>query len=270
VQDHEWGYGGSPVLEGDLCILNFGPGPRSFLIAVDKRTGKKAWQFDVPPPATTEGPGASQNWIGSWSTPVVLDTGSRRELVATLPGGVFGFDPATGKELWHCNGLNPLVYTNPLLGDGIIVGLGGFNGYGVGVRAGGEGDVTATHRLWQSKQAPQRIGSGMFVGGRIFSPSDAGVIECLDPKTGDVLWKERPQVPGGHATSSWSSLARSGDRLYLLTQASDTIVFRAGEKYEQLAANALDDGMCNSSPAVSDGEIFIRTHAHLWCIAGKK
>jgi len=270
VQDHEWGYGGSPVLEGDLCILNFGPGPRSFLIAVDKKTGKKAWQFDVPEPTPLEGPGASQKWIGSWSTPVVFDTGARRELVATLPGALFGFDPATGKELWRCTGMNPLCYTNALFGDGIFVGLGGFGGWAIGVRAGGSGDVTATHRLWQSKQAPQRIGSGVFVGGRVIMPSDPGVIECLDPKTGEILWKERVQPAGGHATSSWSSLVRSGDRFYLLTQASDTVVFRAGEKYEQLAVNALDDGMCNSSLAVSDGELFIRTHAHLWCIAEKK
>ena len=268
-QDHEWGYGGSPVLDGDLCILNFGPGPRSFLIAVEKKTGKKVWQRDVPPPATPEGNGASQGWSGSWSTPVVFHIGARDELVATLPGGVFGFEPATGKELWRCNGLNPLVYANPLFGDGTIVAVGGFGGQAIGVKAGGAGDVTATHRLWQVKSNPQRIGSGVFAGGHVFIASDAGIVQCLDPQTGAVVWQERPKVPGDRA-ASWSSIVAAGDRLYINTQGTDTVVLRAAPKFEQLAVNSLGDGLTNSSPAVSDGEIFLRTHAHLWAIAAKK
>ena len=268
-QDHEWGYGSSPIIEGGLCILNFGPGPRSFLIAVEKTTGKKVWQWDVPPPATPEGPGAKEGWIGSWSSPVVFEIEGTRQLILPAAGGIFAFEPKTGKELWHCNGMNPLTYGNPLVGDGVIVGLGGFAGYAIGVKPGGDGDVTATHRLWQSKQNPQRIGSGVLTGGRVYVASDGGIVQCFDAKTGEPVWQERPQTPGGRA-SSWSSLVLSGERIYLVTQGSDTIVLKTGPKFEQLAVNSLNDGMCNASPAVSDGEIFIRTHAHLWCIAEKK
>jgi outer membrane protein assembly factor BamB len=268
-QDHEWGYGSSPVLVGDLCVLNFGPGPRSFLVAVNKRTGKEVWRFEVPPPATPEGPGAGQSWIGTWSTPVVATIDEREQLLVDLPGAVFAFDPATGREIWHCNGLNPLAYAQPLLVGDVVVGIGGFNGFAIGTKAGGKGDVTATNRLWQDKRAPQRIGSGVIVDVKVYLGSAPGIIQCIDAKTGERLLDKRPPVPPQKA-ASWSSFVRAGDRLYLLTKSSDTLVFRADPKMELLADNALDDGMTNASLAASNGELFIRTHAHLWCIAAPK
>ncbi len=267
-QDHIWGYGSSPLIDGDLCILNFGPGERSFLIAVDKRSGKKAWQWDVPPPATLEGNGAKEGYLGSWSSPIVREADGKKELIAAMPGGVFAFDPATGRELWHCNGLNPLAYANPIAAGDVIIGFGGYGGAAIGINAGGTGDITATHRLWQEKNNPQRIGSGVVAGEFIFMPSDAGTVQCLDPKTGSLLWQERPKVPGALA-SSWSSMVRAGDRIYVVTKNSDTIVLRAGPKFEQLAVNSLGDGMMNASPAASDGRIFLRTHKHLWCIGAR-
>ena len=268
-QDHEWGYGSSPVLAGDLCILNFGPGPRSFLVAVDKRTGKQAWRFDVPSPAVSEGPGAGQGWTGTWSTPVVAKIDGHDQILAGLPGAVYGIDPSNGREIWHCNGLNPLVYAEPILVDNVIVGIGGFNGFAIGVKAGGSGDVTATNRLWQEKRNPQRIGSGVVVNGKIYLSSDGGLVQCIDPQTGERLLNERPPVAPQKA-SAWSSFVRSGDRLYLVTKSSDTLVFRADPKMELLADNALNDGMTNASLAVSDGQLFVRTHAHLWCIGDAK
>lgn len=268
-QDHEWGYGSSPILAGDLCVLNFGPGPRSFVVAVNKRTGKEAWRFDVPPPATPEGPGSGQSWIGTWSTPVLMKVDGHDQIVVDLPGAVFGLDPANGHEIWHCNGLNPLAYAEPMLIDDVIVALGGFNGFAIGVKTGGSGDVTATNRLWQDKRAPQRIGSGVVVDGKIYLGSDPGFVQCIDPKTGTRLLDVRPPLPPQKA-SSWSSFVRSGDRLYLVTKSSDTLVFRADPKMELLADNALDDGMTNASLAVSNGDLFIRTHAHLWCIGAVK
>jgi len=127
-QDHEWGYGSSPVLADDLCILNFGPGARSFLVGIEKKNGKEIWRFDVPPPKTPEGAGVGQNYIGSWSTPVLVNEAGRKQLVVALPGAVFAFDPKSGAELWHCNGLNPLAYANILAADSAILGLGGFGG----------------------------------------------------------------------------------------------------------------------------------------------
>ena len=92
-----------------------------------------------------------------------------------------------------------------------------------------------------------------------------GIAQCVELKTGQSIWKER--LKGSTARSeSWSSVVLSGDRLYMLNQNGDTFVLRAAPKFEQLALNPLGDGLTNASHAVSDGQIFIRTHAHLWCI----
>jgi len=262
-QNHIWGYAASPVLQGDLCILNFGPGERSFIVAVDKRTGKEAWRFTPPPPATREGPGAAS--AGSWNTGIVADIGGRKEYIVSLPGAVFSLDPQTGKELWHCNGLNPLTYADPIIGDGVIGGFGGYNGYSLAVKTGGSGDITATHRLWQEKTNPQRIGTSIAVGKHAWLNSALGIVECIELDTGKSLWKERLGAGGG--SGSWSSYVRSGDRIYAVTQGSDVVIFKASpEKYEQLAVNSMRDGHTNCSLAVSDGQLFLRTDKHLWCI----
>jgi outer membrane protein assembly factor BamB len=267
MQEHIWGYASSPVIAGDLCILNFGPGARSFIVAVDKHTGKEAWRFDVPPPAKVEGPGdPGTGFSGSWNTGVIADIGGRKEFIIGLPGALWSLDPASGKPLWHCNGLNPLTYAEPLITADAIAGFGGYAGYSIGVKPGGSGDITATHRLWKESKNFQRIGSGVAMGGHGWFTSEPGVIQCVELATGREKWKERLAPPNGRA-QTWSSLTRSGERIYTITQATDVIVFRASaEKYEQLGANSLKDGHTNSSVAVSDGQLFIRTHAHLWCI----
>jgi outer membrane protein assembly factor BamB len=256
------------VVFGDQCIINFGPGERSFLVALNKRTGKELWRTATPAPTTMEGSGAQQGYVGSWSTPVIMKTGGRTDLVVSLPGDLRGFDPQSGTEVWHCDGLNPLAYANPLLADGVMVAMGGFGGYAIGVKAGGTGDLTAQDRLWQEKKSAQRIGSGVVKDGMIYMTNATGVVQCIEPKTGHILWQERIQT-GPKQSASWSSLILSGDRLYLPTQASDTVVLKADPKFEQLGVNSLDDGLMNASLAVSDGEIFIRTHKNLWCIGGK-
>src|SRR5262245_41070472 len=129
-QRHIWGYGASPVLHGDLCILSFGPGERTFLIAVNKKTGKDVWKIEEPGGHSGEKKAGEDKapWIGSWSTPVVVKTDGREELLLGWPKRLVAFEPKTGKELWTCAGLNPLVYTSALYADGIVVAMGGFNG----------------------------------------------------------------------------------------------------------------------------------------------
>lgn len=266
-QEHIWGYAASPVLLGDLCIVNFGPGDRSFLVALNKQTGKEVWRSEVPPPTVWEGAGAGQKWSGSWATPLVMKSAQGTQLVLGYPGAVRGYDPASGKEIWHCDGLNPLVYANPLIADDIVVGMGGFGGSALGVKVSATGDLTP-QRLWQQKGSPQRIGSGVVKDGIIYMTNAPGVVQCIDPKDGKVLWSERPKLPSNRG-EAWSSLTLSGDRLYVVNKASETAVLKAGSKFEQLAANTLDGATSNSSVAVSDGQLFIRTYKHLWCIRGK-
>ena len=281
-QKHIWGYGASPVLHGDLCILNFGPGERSFIVAVDKKTGKEVWRFNVPAPEVKEGSGGQNGFTGSWNTGRIVTDGKSEQFIISLPGALFSLDPKTGKELWHCNGLNALAYAEPIVGREIkqfpaglkvtemqvpvFAAFGGYGGFSIGVHPGGSGNITDKGRLWQERKNPQRIGSNVARDEIAWLTGEPGVIQCIGIKTGQDLWKERMQTPAGRA-NTWSSLVRSGDRIYAVTQNSDVVVFKAStEKYEQLAVNSLGDGLTNSSLAVSDGQLFLRTHKHLWCI----
>ena len=271
-QAHIWGNGASPIIYRDLCILNFGPGERTFLIALDKRTGKTIWQTDEPGGHYGEpkaGESQASVWIGSWSTPIVIKTNEREELVMNWPRRVAAYDPKSGKEFWTCRGLNPLAYTSPLYDQdtGIIVAMGGFNGMALAVKAGGTGDVTETHRLWHHPKTKQRIGSGVIAGGHIYILNDPGVAECFELQTGKLVWEERPRGTGPKS-DSWSSMVLSGDKLYVVSQSGDTFVLRASPTFELLATNPLGETTM-SSLAISDGDIFIRTYKNLWCVSGK-
>lgn len=269
--EHEWGYAGSPVILGDLCFLNFGPGERTFLIAVDKRTGAKVWQADPPPlgkGARTDGfAGQEEGVVGSWSTPIVVNAEGRDELVMSWPGKLAAYEPATGRELWTCRGLNPLIYTSPVFGEGVIVASGGYGGSTIAVRPGGSGDVTDTHRLWHKERDKQRIGTGIITGGHFYVLNTPGTAQCIELATGREVWEERLKGSGGSA-QSWASMVLSGDRIYVTNQAGDTSVIEAAPKFEPLALNVLGDGLTNASIVASEGGIFIRTHKHLWCIGG--
>lgn len=260
-QAHIWGYGSSPVLHGNLCILNFGPGERSFIIAVDKHSGKTVWQVDEP--GGNFGNNQSE-WRGSWSTPLVIQAGTREELIVGLPGRAAAFEPRTGKELWTCQGLNPLIYTSPLWDGGVLVLMGGFNGSSLAVRPGGTGDVTSTHRLWQIPKTKQRIGSGVIAGGYIYILDEPGVAGCYELRTGNTVWQERLVGPSKELTS-WSSMLLADGKLYVINQGGDTFVLKPSPKFELISANPLGE-MTNASLAISNGDIFIRTHKALWCI----
>jgi outer membrane protein assembly factor BamB len=269
-QTHIWGNAASPILHQDLCILNFGPGERTFLIAVNKQNGEKVWQKDEPGGSSGEKkPGQDKpDWVGSWSTPIIISVDGHQELVMTFPRRVAAFNPQTGQELWTCRGLNPLVYTSPLYGDGTIVAMGGFMGSSLAVTPGGQGDVTDTRRLWQIPKTKQRIGSGVISNGHIYILNDPGVAECFDLKTGKLVWEERLKGPGAKS-DSWSSMVLAGERIYALNQSGDGFVLKASPKFELLATNALAETTI-SSPAVSDGQVFVRTYKALWCIGTAK
>jgi outer membrane protein assembly factor BamB len=266
-QLHIWGNAASPVIYHDLCIQNVGPGERTFLVALDKKTGTTVWRHDE---LGGEFGTTNKEWIGSWTTPVIIHVNGHDELIMSFPNRVAALDPKTGKELWTCSGLGPLVYTSPIWsgqkGDdpGTIVAMSGYGGPFLAVRPGGSGDVTETHRIWHIDRAKQRIGSGVIVGDYIYIHNDPGITECIELATGKLVWQERLKSSGDNGTS-WSSMVRVSDRLYVVNHAGDSFVLRASPTFELLSTNSLDERTL-ASHAVSNGDIFIRTYQSLWCI----
>jgi outer membrane protein assembly factor BamB len=285
---HSFGSGASPVLYEGLVILWCGPdaspepggtegpkrdqeakgtkglaGPRNFLLAVDKGTGKTVWEHDEK--------------FGSWSTPLLIKHGGRDQLLlGTGPdakanrdpetNSFKGLDPRTGKELWCCRGLNSYVYTSPLFADGVAVQMCGFGGSALAVKLGGAGDITRD-RLWLHRANNQRVGSGVIVGGHVYVIDENGVAHCYELATGKDLWKEVKRL----GDTTWGSLVHADGRLYVLMRSGDTIVLNANPRFEVLAVNRLGAGeLSNSSVAISNGEIYIRTFRSLWCISAKR
>jgi outer membrane protein assembly factor BamB len=261
--EHIWGNASSPVLYGDLAILWGGPGERQFLLAVNKRTGAEVWRHDEP--GGISGLGADKSWVGSWSTPIVARVNGQDQLILSVPEKVKGFDPQTGAELWSCAGLGKLVYTSPLYADGIVVAMSGYSGPALAVRLGGRGDI-ARDRLWHhTEKNPQRIGSGVVVGEHLYILEENGTPHCFELRTGKELWgKQDVQRLGG----GWGSMVAAGERLYVVGRKADTYVLAARPEYRLLATNRLGEDT-NASLAVSNGELFLRTYQHLWCIAAK-
>ena len=270
--EHAFGSGSSPILYKDLAILWCGPNEtpiknkgRNYLLAVNKSTGQPAWEADQA--------------YGSWSTPLVTKVGGQDQMllgysrdVKSAPldktGFLYGFDPQTGKELWRCQGLSSYVYTSPLYSPehNIAVAQAGYGGSAMAVKLGGSGDITAD-RLWHHPSNTQRVGSGMIVGDHVYIVEENGVPHCYELATGEEVWKAT-QRPGSGTT--WGSMVHSNGRLYILMRDGSTLVFAASPKYELLATNSLGRGQqTNSSLAISNGDIFIRTFTHLLCIGRK-
>jgi outer membrane protein assembly factor BamB len=276
-QIHIWGGGSSPVIYGDLCYLNFGPGETTYLLAVDKKTGKTKWKKDEEtgygkqPPADAAGGNsgaANPTFIGSWTTPTIMSVEGKDQLLMHWPNRLAAYDPKTGDELWTARGVNQLAYTSPIFDQGIVVAMGGFNGMTIAVKAGGSGDITDSRRRWRHPKTLQRIGSGVVHDGYVYIHNDPGVAECYKLDTGELIWKERLSGAGSSGTN-WSSVMLAGDNCYTINQGGDCFVFKASPKFELVAVNSLGE-TSNSSIVPSDGELFIRTHQALWCIGEKK
>lgn len=258
---HVFGNGSSPTLYKNMLILFHGPGEPTFMIGLDKRTGKTVWKQDEH--------ALDHQLFGTWSSPVVARLGKRDELLMCLPGEQIGgdgwvksYDPATGKELWRCVGLGASLYASATVapaGD-VIVAASGFYGPVMAVRPGGTGDVTTSHRLWHvAGKNPQRVGSPLVWGGYVYLADAAGFAECLDARDGKRVWKERLEG------KLWGSILLAGGKLYVSNLEGQTFVLATGPKFERMATNDIGEPTY-AALAASDGQLFLRTWKHLYCL----
>jgi outer membrane protein assembly factor BamB len=260
-----WGYGSSPLLYEDALYIQVLHGMKtrdpSYLLRIDKKTGKTVWRVERPTEAIHESP-------DSYTTPVVLRYGGKVEIVVSGGDCVTGHDPATGKEIWRGNGFNVQkdpnyrVIASPVVSDGVVYTptrvrpLQAF-------RAGGHGDITETHRLWAFQHGPD-VPTPVTDGTYFYSVDDRGIAWCLDAKTGKEIWG--PQRI--HKATYSASPVMADGKIYITDEDGVTSIFKAGPKFELVAENNLDDYTL-SSIAVSGGQLFIRTAQHLYCI-GKR
>lgn len=249
-----WGSAASPMLAGDLVIINASVESES-LIALDKRTGKEVWKV----------PGIRE----SWNTPILVEVDGRKELAVAIMGKVLGIDPATGAQLWSCKTDIGWYMVPGLVAEKDVIGvLGGRSGVvGLAVRAGGKGDVTATHRLWSSTKGTN-VPSPVVHEGDLYWMNDVlGIAYCAELTTGKIRYEER--VPGAGAGVYASAVLADG-KIYYLARDGRTFVVAARPQFDLLATNTLGDrAVFNASPAIDRGRLYIRTDQNLYCIGAK-
>jgi outer membrane protein assembly factor BamB len=193
---------------------------------------------------------------------VLLRVQDHDELIMCWPLAVKAYNPKTGELLWTCAGMGRLAYNTPLVTPEVVVAMSGFGGPYLAVTPGGRGDVTEARRLWHTARSTQRIGSGILLGEHVYILNENGTAECIEWKSGKTLWNERA---GG---SVWGSMVYADGRLYVTNRQGETVVLAARPTFEVLSRNPLGE-RSQSSLAISDGEIFVRTYQHLWCISTK-
>lgn len=249
--DVQWGHASSPVVHGDLLYLLCDHAPASYLLAVDKRTGKERWKVD-------RGKGRA-----SYSTPfVVAGAGGAAELIVNSSERVDAYDAPTGKPLWHVGGANRFPIPMPVLHDGVIFLSRGYrSGPYLAMRPGGRGDVTASHVIWSVETGAPYVSSLVFANGLLFMAHDTGIISAVDAKTGERVWQHRVE-----GVFSASPLA-AGGRVYFVSESGRTIVMSASRKPEVLAENDLGAHLV-ASPAASRGRIFLRSDNRVFAIGG--
>ena len=259
-----WGYASSPLLYGDGLYIEVLHGMKtkdpSYLLRIDTKSGKTVWRVERHTDAIRESP-------DSYTTPALLKYGDRVEIVISGADCVTGHDPATGKELWRATGLNPdhhsdyrTIASTVVFGDLFFVPtrvrpLLAF-------RAGGRGDISESHRLWSFNNGPD-VPTPVTDGKYFYTVNDRGIMWCLDARTGQEIWGSQRLKPAVYS----SSPVLADGKLYVSNEDGLTTVVKAGAKFEVLAENDLA-GYTLSSPAISDGHIFLRTAQFLYAIGG--
>ena len=252
------GPGTSPVLYENLLYLQCdnedGGTQLSFLVALNKRTGKEVWR-------------AVRDHRKTHSTPAIVRSGNRVELIASGWESVIAYDPLTGKELWQCEGVKGWAIPSIVSGHDMVFPSAGYPSKRVlGIQLGGAGNLTGTSKVaWSYDKGTAYVASPILYGDYLYLISDKGILTCLDAKTGSIKY-EGGRVPTPESFSA-SPLAYDG-KLLLLSEDGDGFLIKAGPVHEVLKVNALDEPIY-ASPAAANGKLFIRGDKHLYCI-GKK
>jgi outer membrane protein assembly factor BamB len=266
-----FGYASSPLLKGNALYLQVLHGMKtddpSYLLKIDALTGKTLWRVERLTDAVAESP-------DSYATPAWAEVNGRSELIISGGDVISGHDPATGAENWRADVLNPqrarnyrIIASPTVVGDLVIAPTR--NNPMVAIRAGGKGDVAATHVAWTFAQGPD-VPTPVSDGKLLYIVRDGGVAFALDVKTGATVYGPE-RLPSGNYSAS--PILADG-KIYVTTEEEGiTTVYRAGPKFEILASNTLAEDCspyCLSTVAISDGQLFIRTASFLWAIGNRR
>jgi outer membrane protein assembly factor BamB len=242
------GFCSPPILYKDLLIVNGDQDAKAYLVALEQATGKERWRTDRP------------NRTRSYCPPLLIDAAGRKQMVLSGSKCVASYDPDTGEQIWLINGPTEQFVASLVFLDGLLFLTAGFPEHHImAIRPDGSGDVTKTHIVWRDTKNCSYVPSPIAHDRYFFVVSDEGIASCLEAQTGKRLWSQRL---GKHHSASPVS---AEGRLYFLDDAGEMFVLKAGPTFEVVSRNELDEE-CYASPAISHGQIFVRTLNNLYCI----
>ncbi|MEZ6063996.1 MAG: PQQ-binding-like beta-propeller repeat protein [Planctomycetaceae bacterium] len=259
-----WDLGTSPVLTKKDVVVACMQSSGSYLAAFDKASGEPDWKQD----RNLDAPGESEQ---SYTTPLVIDAAGGQTIVVLGADHVTGHNAATGKQLWIVGGLNPdrrqnwRSISSPVFSDGLVVAPYARGESLTAIRLGGEGNVTKSHVAWSTGGPAADVPTPVASDGKLYVCTDHGTVAMIDIASGNVL--DEQEVQGRRVTVSASPVL-AGGHLYVTDEGGTTSVYRAGDKLELVAENALDD-FAVATPVFADGRAYIRTDGFLWCIGEK-
>ncbi len=248
------GTGTSPILYSNLVLMQCDEdnGETSFIVALDKNSGKEVWK-------------TPRKVQVSWSTPILVTTQKRTELITSGTEFVISYDPATGKELWRHKGVESNAIPSPVANNDTVFISAGFPAkIAMAIRLGGSGDLTDANVAWKYAKGTAYVPSPILYGNYLYLMTDRGILTCIDAATGEVKYDGgRIPIP---ATFTASPVAFDG-KILLTSEDGDTFIIKAGPTHEILGTNSLGEPVY-ASPAIADGKIFIRGEKNLYCIGG--
>jgi outer membrane protein assembly factor BamB len=243
-----WGHGSSLTLYKDILILLCDHTQDSYLLSLDKNSGKERWKVD-------RGKGKI-----SHSTPLVIQGPLGAEVIINSSEHIDAYDPADGKFLWQAGSKRQTPIPTPVFQNGVIYLVRGYrNSDFLAIRPGGRGDVSESNILWRAPSGASYVPSILYYDGLIYVTNEVGIVTCADASTGKTVWRQRL---GG---IFFASPVAGDGKVYWISETGETFVLQAGREPKILAKNKLDERMI-ASPAISNGHIFLRSDGSLFCI----
>lgn len=249
---NEFGEGAAPTLDGDTLYLKFDQEQGSYMVALDTRTGKERWRV-------------TRDEVSSWSAPLVVAHGGRKQVVVSASSKVRSYDAATGKLIWESAGLGTNVIPAPVAIGGVVYVMSGHREPNLlAIRLGREGNLTGTDAIaWTNDRGNSYTASPVLHDDKLYFVTDTGMLSCLNIRTGEAYYRQQ-RLP--KAYNFKSSPVGANGKLYLATEDGDVVVVKMGETYEVLATNTLKDQMFIATPAIAEGSIYLRGQGALYCI----
>jgi outer membrane protein assembly factor BamB len=247
-----FGEGMAPVLYGDRLLLDFDYNGDSFLVMLDKNSGKEIWR-------------AQREEISNWSPPFVADFAGQKQVVVSATKKVRSYAFETGKLIWESAGLGLNTIPATVQQDDLVFVMSGYRDPNLmAIRLGRQGNLTGTDAIvWSQTRGNSYTPSPVIHDNKLYVLTDSGMISCYNARTG-VPYYHQVRLPKTYSFKS-SPVGANG-KLYLASENEDVLVLRMGEKFEVLATNTMVDQMFVATPAIVGGEIFLRSQNRLYCI----